>query len=61
MGAAPADSVVLEDTPSGVSAGVAAGMHVYGYAADSDSDALERAGAEIVLSPAELPGLLTRR
>ena len=58
MGAAPADSVVVEDTPSGVRAGVAAGMHVYGYATDSDRDALERAGAEIVLSPAELLDLL---
>ena len=46
-------------SPAPMSAGVAAGMHVYGYAADSDRDALERAGAEIVLSPAELPGLLT--
>ncbi len=59
MGAAPADSVVVEDTPSGVRAGVAAGMRVYGYAADSDSDALARAGAEIVRSAAELIPLLT--
>ena len=59
MGAAPAQSVVVEDTPSGVRAAVAAGMHVYGYAADSDRAALEGAGAEILLSPQELPPRLT--
>ena len=59
MGAEPAHSVVVEDTPSGVRAGVSAGMHVYGYAADSDRAALEDAGAEILLSPAELPARLT--
>src|SRR5580692_9587886 len=40
MGAQPRDCVVVEDTPSGVTAAVSAGMHVLGYAADSDETAL---------------------
>jgi HAD superfamily hydrolase (TIGR01509 family) len=40
--------VVVEDTPLGVVAGVAAGMRVLGYAADSDERALRDAGAEVV-------------
>jgi beta-phosphoglucomutase-like phosphatase (HAD superfamily) len=58
MGAEPAASVVVEDTPSGVTAAVAAGMRVVGYTADSDEAALRRAGAEIVHSLGELPDLL---
>ena len=49
MGAAPARSVVVEDTPIGVTAAVAAGMRAVGYAADSDPEALRRAGADTVL------------
>jgi HAD superfamily hydrolase (TIGR01509 family) len=58
MGVAPAACVVVEDTPSGVTAAVSAGMRVLGYAADSDEAALRRAGAEIVRSLDELPGVL---
>lgn len=58
MGAEPARCVVVEDTPSGVTAGVCAGMRVLGYMADSDEQALREAGAETFLSLAELPGLL---
>jgi beta-phosphoglucomutase-like phosphatase (HAD superfamily) len=58
MGVKPADSVVVEDTPSGVAAAVSAGMRVFGYVADSDERALREAGAEIVHSLAELPGRL---
>jgi HAD superfamily hydrolase (TIGR01509 family) len=58
MGAAPAACAVIEDTPSGVTAAVAAGMRVLGYAADSDEVALRAAGAEIVHSLGEVPGLL---
>jgi HAD superfamily hydrolase (TIGR01509 family) len=58
IGAEPSDCVVVEDTPSGVSAAVAAGMRAIGYAADSDEAALRRAGAEIIQSLEELPVLL---
>jgi HAD superfamily hydrolase (TIGR01509 family) len=50
--------VVVEDTPSGVTAAVRAGMPVFGYAADSDRDALERAGARTFDSMNELPAML---
>jgi HAD superfamily hydrolase (TIGR01509 family) len=58
MGASPADCVVIEDTPSGVAAAVTARMRVLGYAADSDEQALRRAGAEIVHSLHDVPQLL---
>ena len=44
MGVAPARSAVVEDTPIGVTAAVAAGMRAVGYAADSDPEALRGAG-----------------
>ncbi len=53
--------VVVEDSPSGVMAAVAAGMRAIGYAADSDERALRDAGAEIIPSLAKLPELLTDR
>ncbi len=58
MGAEPARCVVIEDTPSGVTAAVAAGMRVLGYTADSDETALREAGAELVASLDEVPRLL---
>jgi HAD superfamily hydrolase (TIGR01509 family) len=58
MGAEPDGCVVVEDTPSGVTAAVAAGMRPLGFAADSDKRALRDAGAEIFCSMEELPGLL---
>lgn len=58
MGARPRDCVVVEDTPSGVTAAVSAGMRAFGYVADSDEHALRRAGAEQLRSLRELPGLL---
>ena len=50
MGVRPDRSVVIEDSPSGVLAGVAAGMHVIGLCAgghvrDGHAEALTRAGA----------------
>lgn len=58
MGAEPAACVVVEDTALGVTAAVAAGMRVLGYAADSDEAALKGAGAEIVHSLQDVPALL---
>jgi beta-phosphoglucomutase-like phosphatase (HAD superfamily) len=58
MGSNPSRSVVVEDTPSGVAAGVAAGMRVLGYSADSDEQALRAAGAETFTSMGELPARL---
>ncbi len=54
MGVAPADCVVVEDSPSGVLAARAARMRVLGYAADSDADALQSAGAEVVWELGEI-------
>jgi beta-phosphoglucomutase-like phosphatase (HAD superfamily) len=57
-GADPSRCVVIEDTPSGIEAAVAAGMRARGYSADSDEQALRRAGAETFRSLDELAGLL---
>jgi beta-phosphoglucomutase-like phosphatase (HAD superfamily) len=59
MGAKPSVCVVIEDSPSGIMAAVAAGMRAIGYAADSDEGALRDAGAKIIRSLEELPELLT--
>jgi HAD superfamily hydrolase (TIGR01509 family) len=58
MGLAPAGCVVVEDTPSGVTAAVRAGMPVYGYSADSDERALRAAGARIAATLEEVTRLL---
>jgi HAD superfamily hydrolase (TIGR01509 family) len=58
MAAEPSRCAVIEDTPSGVTAAVAAGMRAFGYAADSDAAALRQAGAEVFGEMEELPGLL---
>jgi HAD superfamily hydrolase (TIGR01509 family) len=58
MGHAPADCVVVEDTPSGVTAAVRAGMPVYGYSADSDEQALRAAGALTAETLEEITRLL---
>jgi HAD superfamily hydrolase (TIGR01509 family) len=53
-----AQSIVIEDSPSGVRAAVAAGMRVLGYAADADPQSLAAAGAEVFRDMAELPALI---
>ena len=58
-GVAPADCAVVEDTPTGVAAAVAAGMTVLGFAALTPRDRLRAAGAHCVFDDmAELPALL---
>lgn len=58
MAVEPSRCAVVEDTPSGVTAAVSAGMRALGYAADSDQAALRRAGAETFLALDELPVML---
>jgi HAD superfamily hydrolase (TIGR01509 family) len=57
IGVEPRACAVVEDTPSGVQAAVAAGMLAIGYTADSDPRALADAGAELIGSLGELPEL----
>ena len=56
----PARCVVVEDSPAGVTAAVAAGMTAFAYAAGGHSNAadLEQAGAVTFMNMAELPGLV---
>lgn len=54
MGVPPEQAIVIEDSPSGVIAARAAGMRVYGYAADENAAALESAGACVFTSMDEL-------
>ena len=58
MGAAPADCVVVEDSPFGAAAARAAGMAALGYAPDGDGEALAREGATVFAAMGELPGLI---
>jgi HAD superfamily hydrolase (TIGR01509 family) len=59
MGVAPASCAVIEDTPTGVRAGVAAGMTVFGYCALTPEQRLREAGALTTFRHMrELPALL---
>ena len=58
MGAEPTSTVVVEDSPSGVRAAVAAGMRCFGLTIDADEQALVSAGAEALPALAQLPGRL---
>ena len=58
MAVEPTRCAVVEDTPSGVTAAVSAGMRILGYAADSDEVALRQAGAEVFVAMEELAGVL---
>ena len=60
MGVPPSRCAVIEDTPTGVRAAVAAEMAVYGYAGggSSSADALTAAGATLFREMRALPALL---
>lgn len=58
MGVSPSRCLVVEDSSSGVTAAVAAGMRVIGYSADADELALREAGADVLRSLDELPAYL---
>jgi HAD superfamily hydrolase (TIGR01509 family) len=58
MGAPPHGCAVVEDSPIGVTAGVAAGMRVFGYARLSPPERLAAAGALVFSDMAALPDLL---
>jgi HAD superfamily hydrolase (TIGR01509 family) len=60
MGVAAGACAVVEDTPTGTRAGLAAGMRVFGYAAGAlnQRDELARLGATVFTRMAELPRLL---
>ena len=54
MNTHPSKCLVVEDSPSGVKAGVAAGMMVLGYAKEKQSSTLKEAGARIIFPIGEL-------
>ena len=58
LGVTPTHCVVIEDSPAGVHAAVAAGMRVLGYTDLTPADALRDAGAEVFDDMAALPDLL---
>jgi HAD superfamily hydrolase (TIGR01509 family) len=61
MGASADRVAVVEDTPTGVAAGTAAGMTVFGYAGRTPAHRLRDAGATSVFSEMrDLPNLLAR-
>jgi HAD superfamily hydrolase (TIGR01509 family) len=60
QGVVPADCAVIEDTPTGVRAGVAAGMTVFGYCALTPKQRLIDAGAHHTFERMrDLPGLIS--
>jgi len=66
LGEAPADCIVIEDTPRGVAAGCAAAMRVIGFAGATHAtpglvEDLARAGAHVVIREmSELPAVVRR-
>ena len=57
-GIAPAQCVVIEDSPNGARAGIAAGMVTFGFAAETDPSRLQPICDLVFNDMADLPGLL---
>jgi len=58
LGVEPARCVVIDDSPSGCTAGVAAGIRTLGFDMHGDGGALAVVGAEVVHRMDAVPGLL---
>lgn len=58
FGVPPERCVVIDDSPSGCTGGVRAGMRTLGYAAHGQDDRLAATGAEVFGRMADLPGLI---
>jgi beta-phosphoglucomutase-like phosphatase (HAD superfamily) len=58
LGAAPADCVVIEDSPAGAASALGAGMRVIGYAPGAAQAAMRGSGAVVIGSMEELAGVL---
>ena len=54
LGAVPADCIVIEDSPAGAAAALAAGMRVLGYAPGPTAAAMRASGAQVIRSMHEL-------
>jgi HAD superfamily hydrolase (TIGR01509 family) len=54
LGAAPADCIVIEDSPAGAAAAIGAGMRVVGFAPGKTADAMRSSGANVIRSMDEL-------
>ncbi|HEU4779697.1 MAG TPA: HAD family phosphatase [Steroidobacteraceae bacterium] len=54
LGAAPADCIVIEDSPAGAAAALAAGMRVIGFAPGPTAPAMRERGATVIRSMDEL-------
>jgi HAD superfamily hydrolase (TIGR01509 family) len=60
LGAAPADCVVVEDSPAGAAAALGAGMRVIGYAPGASHAAMAASGATVIRSMSELVAAIQR-
>ncbi len=58
VGVAPIDCAVVDDSPAGCQAGVAAGMACHGYAAHDDGARLAGVGVRVFHNMRDLPGIL---